>query len=394
MYASIVFSMLAFATASDSGCTNIGGICQDYTTNVCTAGYETGMCDGGANRRCCKPCSATCQSNEASYAQNDGACQSSGGTCMHNSNFCGGSYQTGKCDGASARQCCIGATALDYTCTSLGGTCQDYTKNVCISGYELGKCGGDSNRRCCTSCNSVCQNNELTHAQSDGACTGGGGTCMHMTNYCGESFVTGKCGGPIERRCCYGSSPESTMCYGKIIEVETTGASFATAAQDKLSSSGIPASNALAANDKSELEKYKSKILIAAKQYCVEAAVIAAIMSRETRAGKVLKSDGFGFDGHGFGLMQVDDRFHTLRGGAFSQEHINQGTGILVTMIQRIKKKHPSWNKQWVYKGGISAYNAGEGNVRTYEEMDVGTTGNDYANDVVARAQWLKQNGF
>lgn len=44
--------------------------------------------------------------------------------------------------------------------------------------------------------------------------------------------------------------------------------------------------------------------------------------------------------------------------------------------------------------GGISAYNAGVGNVRTYEGMDIGTTGNDYANDVVARAQWFKRNGF
>lgn len=44
--------------------------------------------------------------------------------------------------------------------------------------------------------------------------------------------------------------------------------------------------------------------------------------------------------------------------------------------------------------GGISAYNGGPGNVRTYELMDKGTSGDDYANDVVARAQWFKRNGY
>ena len=31
------------------------------------------------------------------------------------------------------------------------------------------------------------------------------------------------------------------------------------------------------------------------------------IISRETRAGAVLPSSGFGFDGHGYGLMQVTE---------------------------------------------------------------------------------------
>ncbi len=44
--------------------------------------------------------------------------------------------------------------------------------------------------------------------------------------------------------------------------------------------------------------------------------------------------------------------------------------------------------------GGISAYNAGAKNVQTYERMDIGTTGDDYANDVVARAQWFNSKGY
>ena len=38
--------------------------------------------------------------------------------------------------------------------------------------------------------------------------------------------------------------------------------------------------------------------------------------------------------------------------------------------------------------GGIAAYNMGDGNVHSYENVDGSTTGGDYSNDVVARAQW------
>lgn len=42
----------------------------------------------------------------------------------------------------------------------------------------------------------------------------------------------------------------------------------------------------------------------------------------------------------------------------------------------------------------ISAYNAGAKNIRTYDGLDTGTTHNDYANDVVARATFFKRNGY
>lgn len=44
--------------------------------------------------------------------------------------------------------------------------------------------------------------------------------------------------------------------------------------------------------------------------------------------------------------------------------------------------------------GGISAYNAGANNIQSYDRMDIGTTHNDYANDVVARAKFYKRNGY
>uniref|UniRef100_A0A8C3KGZ9 Lysozyme g n=1 Tax=Calidris pygmaea TaxID=425635 RepID=A0A8C3KGZ9_9CHAR len=92
--------------------------------------------------------------------------------------------------------------------------------------------------------------------------------------------------------------------------------------------------------------------------------------------------------------FQVDKRYHKIVGSWDSEEHLAQGTDILCEMIKAIEKKFPTWTKEQQLKGGISAYNAGPKNVQTYDRMDVGTTHNDYANDVVARAKFYKRNGY
>uniref|UniRef100_K7FY41 Lysozyme g n=1 Tax=Pelodiscus sinensis TaxID=13735 RepID=K7FY41_PELSI len=156
---------------------------------------------------------------------------------------------------------------------------------------------------------------------------------------------------------------------------------------------GVRASAEIARKDLSRMNRYKTIIKSAAKKYCVDPSVVAGIISRESHAGAALK-DGWGDGGNGFGLMQVDKRSHRPVGKWNSQEHLNQGTGILVSMINGIKRKFPKWTKEQQLKGGISAYNAGVGNVRTYAGMDIGTTHNDYANDVVERAKFYKRNGY
>ncbi|ROL47203.1 Lysozyme g [Anabarilius grahami] len=93
-------------------------------------------------------------------------------------------------------------------------------------------------------------------------------------------------------------------------------------------------------------------------------------------------------------LITVDKRYHTPEGAWDSEQHVTQGTKILIDSIKEIKAKFPQWTQEQCFKGGISAYNAGVKNVRTYERMDVGTTGGDYSNDVVARAQWYKSKGY
>nr|ACI68608.1 Lysozyme g [Salmo salar] len=163
-------------------------------------------------------------------------------------------------------------------------------------------------------------------------------------------------------------------CFGDITKVDTSGASEITARQDKLTLQGVDASHKLA-------------------EHGLDPAIIAGIISRESRAGSAL-DHGWGDHGKGFGLMQVDKRYHKIVGAWDSEKHISQGTEILIEFIRRIQAKFPAWPKEHQLKGGISAYNAGDKNVRTYERMDVGTTGGDYSNDVVARSQWFKSQGY
>uniref|UniRef100_A0A674HW34 Lysozyme g n=1 Tax=Terrapene triunguis TaxID=2587831 RepID=A0A674HW34_9SAUR len=141
------------------------------------------------------------------------------------------------------------------------------------------------------------------------------------------------------------------------------------------------------------LKRYKVPIMRVARNLCIEPALIAAIMSVESRAGATLV-DGWNRERNQYGLMQVDKRYHKLVGRWNSEAHLLQGTGILVAMIKGIQKKFPRWTKEQQLKGGISAYNAGLRNVQSYDKMDIGTTGNDYANDVVARAKYYKRNGY
>ncbi|KAM9469833.1 lysozyme g-like [Clarias gariepinus] len=181
--------------------------------------------------------------------------------------------------------------------------------------------------------------------------------------------------------------------YGDVMKIDTTGASEQTARQDKLTEKGVDASYKLAEHDLKRMEQYKNIIMDVGRLYGMDPAVIAAIISRESRAGAALV-DGWGDHGNGYGLMQIDKRYHKLRGAWNSKEHVAQGTEILIDSIRGIQRKFPNWPKEHQFKGGISAYNAGVKNVRTYEGMDIGTTGNDYANDVVARAQWFKRHGY
>eukprot|EP00095_Tigriopus_kingsejongensis_P012403 maker-scaffold755_size101758-snap-gene-0.22 protein:Tk12403 transcript:maker-scaffold755_size101758-snap-gene-0.22-mRNA-1 annotation:"hypothetical protein CAPTEDRAFT_109895" len=54
---------------SDEGCTSQGGQCLAWTEYFCTAGWESGICDGDSNRKCCLPCNQACLDQENEWSQ-------------------------------------------------------------------------------------------------------------------------------------------------------------------------------------------------------------------------------------------------------------------------------------------------------------------------------------
>lgn len=182
---------------------------------------------------------------------------------------------------------------------------------------------------------------------------------------------------------------------GNILNVESTGASDKTAAQDGLEESGKEASQKMAETDKKKVDQYKDTIEKVGKELGIDPAIIAGIISRESRGNENLLKNGWGADGSDYGLMQVSKHNKpNMKDGPGGYSHIKQASEILKKSIEGVTKKHPDWTKEQQLKGGISAYNAGVKNVQTLKGMDIGTTGNDYSNDVVERAKWFKNNGY
>ncbi len=174
-------------------------------------------------------------------------------------------------------------------------------------------------------------------------------------------------------------------------QASTSGASAVTAAQDGLQQ-GVAASERMAQTDLQRVLALKGIFVLSGQAFDVPPPLLAAIASRESRCGNVLAPDGTGDNGNGFGIMQVDKRFHNVVGRPRSQEHVNQACRILVDFLRQVQSKHPSWADADVLKGGLVAYNSGMRNVQTIARMDSGTTGNDYGSDVIARAQFYLQH--
>ncbi|KAK2816847.1 hypothetical protein Q5P01_025038 [Channa striata] len=181
------------------------------------------------------------------------------------------------------------------------------------------------------------------------------------------------------------------------MKIETRGASATTARQENLTITGVEASHTMANTDAGRMERYREKITNVGDKYEIDPALIAGIISRESRAGNTIRdNNGWGDQTrNAWGLMQVDVNpnrgNNTPRGGWDSEEHLCQATEILAQFINTIRGKFPTWSAEQQLKGAIAAYNVGDQRVYSYSNVDEYTTGGDYSNDVVARAQWYKR---
>jgi hypothetical protein len=86
--------------------------------------------------------------------------------------------------------------------------------------------------------------------------------------------------------------------------------------------------------------------------------------------------------------MQVEATSHPIQGQTdpASQEHIDQAASILLDFYGKMQIKFARVPPARQLQAAVACYNFGESNAQTIEHLDQGTTGNDYSNDVWARA--------
>ncbi len=179
---------------------------------------------------------------------------------------------------------------------------------------------------------------------------------------------------------------------GILSSVHPTGASALTARQEGLRRGGVASSQTIAARDYQrvlESHDLRHKFEVAGEQYHIPPALLAAIASRETHGGSVLARNGTGDHGHGFGVLQVDDRSHRpdRSEGAYGQAHINQAAAIFDRGLDAVKRDFPDLSPEAQLQTAVSRYNGGGG--RVHPNSDRGTTHGDYGNDTLARAQYF-----
>ncbi|XP_041842144.1 uncharacterized protein LOC121640449 isoform X2 [Melanotaenia boesemani] len=201
---------------------------------------------------------------------------------------------------------------------------------------------------------------------------------------------------------------------GDLNNITTSGASETSAVINNLQQrngtmvTGVEASNILAEQDLKAMSRYKGIIIQVGKKHHIYPSLIAAIISKQSRAGTILQLNGYGtFDNNCYGLMQINKAFYATSGSPYSLEHIEDGTKHLVHLIKTLKQSEESrnWSPVQHLKGALIAYISGIDKVRAgvatianvdeaLEKLDMETPTDDFANDVFARAKWFANYGY
>ncbi|NP_001028599.1 lysozyme g-like protein 2 precursor [Mus musculus] len=174
-------------------------------------------------------------------------------------------------------------------------------------------------------------------------------------------------------------------CYGDIMTMETFGAPCDI---NNLMNCGIHGSEMFAEMDLKAIKPYRILIKEVGQRHCIDPALIAAIISRESHGGAVLQN-GWDHKGQRFGLMQLDKNMYHPIGSWDSKEHLLQSVGILTERIKAMKRKFPTWNTAQQLKGGLTAFKSGMETIVTPADID-----GDLVDDVLARAKFYKRHGF
>ncbi len=149
-------------------------------------------------------------------------------------------------------------------------------------------------------------------------------------------------------------------------------------------------------------DRYGALIQASAARHNHRPEVVAGIMMRETEGGlsKWCNRPGpacRGDDGHGHGLMQIDDRsFPEYCAGSEWQDpasNIDFGCRVLADKRSYLQSHLPGGSE--LERASVAAYNCGERNVwqvvECGEDLDARTTGHDYSRSVLAFAAQYRE---
>jgi peptidoglycan hydrolase-like protein with peptidoglycan-binding domain len=151
--------------------------------------------------------------------------------------------------------------------------------------------------------------------------------------------------------------------------------------------------------------KYAGHVREVSKVYRLPACVIAGIGSRESAWALGLtppSPDGTGDHGHGRGLLQVDDRWHTAftDSGKWAdpRENLIYGAALLRSFIDYFVKAGIAENTMLCMQGAVASYNAGPRRTLEAVQQNLGvdfyTTGRNYSADTLNRSGWFQSKGW
>ncbi|NWZ75991.1 LYG protein, partial [Poecile atricapillus] len=89
------------------------------------------------------------------------------------------------------------------------------------------------------------------------------------------------------------------------------------------------------------LRRYEIPIKRVARNLCLDPALIGAVMSQDSRVGLLL-DNGWDQGRQKYGLMQISRQLQPFAAWD-SEEHINQGSNMLVLSLNEVRARHPTW---------------------------------------------------
>ncbi|MBC1262360.1 lysozyme [Synechococcus sp. BSF8S] len=153
--------------------------------------------------------------------------------------------------------------------------------------------------------------------------------------------------------------------------------------------------------DEIQRRGYEPMIKESAAKFGFQPSLIGGIGSRESFWGLILNPPGpggTGDNGHGRGLMQIDDGAFPdwIATGQWRDPETNIRFGCQVLAgNRRFFEPKLSGAGSLLVRATVAGYNAGPGNViaaiRAGRDPDFPTTGRDYSRDVLDRAGWFQQ---